>query len=100
MMLPTRASRIGLAIVIFFALVALFAPFLTHMLGQNPYDPVIPLGIIPPTPPGGSHILGTDSLGRDLLSRVIYGSRISLTVGILAETVALALGLLIGGLAG
>jgi ABC-type dipeptide/oligopeptide/nickel transport system permease subunit len=100
MMLPTRASRIGLAIVIFFAMVALFAPFLTHQLGQNPYDPVVPLGIIPPTPPGGSHFLGTDSLGRDLLSRVIYGSRISLTVGILAETVALVLGLLIGGLAG
>jgi ABC-type dipeptide/oligopeptide/nickel transport system permease subunit len=100
MMLPTRASRIGLAIVIFFGLVALFAPSLTHLLGQDPYDPVVPLGTIPPTPPGGSHLLGTDSLGRDLLSRVIYGSRISLTVGILAETVALVLGLLIGGLAG
>jgi ABC-type dipeptide/oligopeptide/nickel transport system permease subunit len=100
MMLPTRASRIGLAIVIFFGLVALFAPSLTHLLGQDPYDPVVPLGTIPPTPPGGSHLLGTDSLGRDLLSRVIYGSRISLAVGILAETVALVLGLLIGGLAG
>jgi ABC-type dipeptide/oligopeptide/nickel transport system permease subunit len=100
MMLPTRASRIGLAIVIFFAMVALFAPSLTHLLGQDPYDPVVPLGTIPPTPPGGSHFLGTDSLGRDLLSRLIYGSRISLAVGILAETVALVLGLLIGGLAG
>ncbi|HEV8375266.1 MAG TPA: ABC transporter permease [Candidatus Polarisedimenticolia bacterium] len=100
MMLPTRASRIGLAIVILFVLVAVFAPGLSRLMGQNPYDPVVPLGTIPPTAPGGSHLLGTDSLGRDILSRILYGSRVSLCVGILAEAVALLLGMSIGGLAG
>ncbi|PYQ10728.1 MAG: peptide ABC transporter permease [Acidobacteria bacterium] len=93
-------SRIGLAIVILFTLAAIFAPALTHLLGQNPYDPVVPAGVIPPTPPGPSHPLGTDSLGRDLLARLLYGARISLSVGVMAEGVALLLGLLIGGAAG
>src|SRR2546427_7883120 len=100
MTLPTGVSRIGLAIVILFTLAAIFAPALTHLLGQNPYDPVVPAGVIPPTPPGPSHPLGTDSLGRDLLARLLYGARISLSVGVMAEGVALLLGLLIGGGAG
>ena len=100
MTLPTGVSRIGLAIVILFTLAAIFAPALTHLLGQNPYDPVVPAGVIPPTPPGPSHPLGTDSLGRDLLARLLYGARISLSVGVMAEGVALLLGLLIGGAAG
>ncbi|MCI0657295.1 MAG: ABC transporter permease, partial [Acidobacteria bacterium] len=70
MTLPTRASRIGLAIVICFALAAIFAPTLARLWGQNPYEPVVPVGVIPPTAPGPSHPLGTDSLGRDLLARL------------------------------
>src|SRR5258705_14024404 len=100
MTLPTRASRIGLAIVISFALAAIFAPALTHLWGQNPYEPVVPPGVIPPTAPDPAHPLGTDSLGRDLLARLLYGARISLAVGVLAEGLALALGLLVGGIAG
>src|SRR2546422_8271092 len=100
MTLPTGVSRIGLAIVILFTLAAIFAPALTPLLGQNPYDPVVPAGVIPPTPPGPSHPLGTDSLGRDLLARLLYGARISMSVGVMAEGVALLLGLLIGGAAG
>src|SRR6185436_20466533 len=100
MTLPTRASRIGLAIVICFALAAIFAPALTHLWGQNPYEPVVPTGVIPPTAPDPTHPLGTDSLGRDLLARLLYGARISLGVGVLAESLALALGLLVGGIAG
>src|SRR2546427_1986214 len=100
MTLPTGVSRIGLAIVILFTLAAIFAPALTHLLGQNPYDPVVPAGVIPPTPPGPSHPLGTDSLGRDLLARLLYGARISMSVGVMAEGVALLLGLLIGGAGG
>ena len=100
MTLPTRASRIGLLLVVLYLLAAIFAPGLTRLLGQDPYDPVVPSGIIPPTAPDPQHPLGTDSLGRDLLARLLYGARISLSVGVLAEAVALLLGLFIGGVAG
>lgn len=50
--------------------------------------------------PSVDHPLGTDQLGRDVLSRLIYGSRISLTVGLIAVGIALIIGLLIGGVAG
>jgi peptide/nickel transport system permease protein len=100
MMLPTRASRFGLAILVFFGLAAAAAPALMHLTGQNPYDSVVPAGLIPPTAPSPSHPLGTDSLGRDLLARLLYGARISLCVGVLAEGLALLAALLIGGLSG
>jgi peptide/nickel transport system permease protein len=52
-------------------------------------------------PEGGTFfLLGTDRLGRDMLSRIIYGARISLTIGLIGITISFALGLLIGGLAG
>jgi len=100
MMLPTRASRIGLILVLLFVLAAVLAPFLARLAGQNPYDPTVPRGVVPPTAPGPSHPLGTDSLGRDMLARLLYGARISLSIGVLAEVLALLLGLLIGGIAG
>lgn len=53
-----------------------------------------------PTPPSSAHWLGTDLFGRDLLTRIIYGSRISLMVGFVATTVALLIGVLWGAIAG
>jgi ABC-type dipeptide/oligopeptide/nickel transport system permease subunit len=101
LILPTPASRIGLWIILLLALVAAAAPFLSrHVIGCGPYDPVVPAGLVPPTPPDGRHLLGTDALGRDLLARIVHGARISLTVGILSEAVALLLGLAIGSAAG
>jgi oligopeptide transport system permease protein len=50
--------------------------------------------------PNGSHLLGTDSVGRDFLSRLIYGARVSLTVGICVEAIALIIGVPLGALAG
>ena len=50
--------------------------------------------------PGGAHLLGTDNLGRDMLSRLIYGARISLVVGLLAPTIAVLIGGTLGMLAG
>src|SRR5262249_62185689 len=100
MSLPPRTSRIGLLILLALMGVAVFAPLLTRLLEIDPYDPVVAPGIIPPTPPDARHWLGTDSLGRDLLARILYGARVSLGVGVLAEAIALFLGLLVGGVAG
>ena len=55
---------------------------------------------IPPTAPDSSHLLGTDGLGRDLLTRLVHGARISLEVGLGGELVAVFLGVLMGGLSG
>lgn len=53
-----------------------------------------------PSPPDSRHALGTDDLGRDLLSRLLHGSRVSLTVGVVAEAIALSVGLCVGMAAG
>ncbi len=67
-----------------------------------PYDPerIFPEGLGNPLPPNEMFWLGTDGRGRDLLSRLLWGGRISLVVGITASTVALSVAVLVGGLAG
>lgn len=65
---------------------ALLAPFLA------PYDPIAPEGVNRLSPPARAHPFGTDHLGRDVLSRVIYGSRISLVVGVTSVSVAVSFG--------
>jgi len=52
------------------------------------------------TPPSAEHLLGTDEVGRDILSRLIYGGRVSLTVGVLSMVVSLSVGTVLGGVAG
>ncbi len=73
-------------ILLLFSLAAIFAPQV------SPYDPLTYHPTIVEQPPTWAHLLGTDSLGRDQLSRVIYGARISLSIGIIS--------ILMGGLAG
>jgi peptide/nickel transport system permease protein len=65
-----------------------------------PYDPLHQDLAKRLLPPGGDHLLGTDELGRDLLSRVIYGSRISLYIIMLVTTILTPVGLMIGVIAG
>ena len=86
----------GLVIVAALYLVALLAPLLT------PYDPV-EQGDVPRMrfqPPSISHPLGTDKFGRDVCARIIYGSRVSLTIGIVAVAISASLGAAVGALAG
>jgi len=102
-LLRHRLVRTGGSIIVLFALLALAAPLLTrlHILrdpilqDQNGLDTY---GM--PLQPGGTYLLGTDNLGRDVLSRVIYGARVSLTVGTAAMLTATFIGLTIGLLAG
>jgi peptide/nickel transport system permease protein len=94
-----RAALIGGAIVVALALAALFAPLIA------PYDPNVRLrdglgDLGQPLPAGGKYILGTDALGRDLLSRLIWGGQVSLVIGVTANALAVALGLVLGATAG
>jgi len=91
---------LGSVLVGLFVLCALFAPVLTAVLGSDPYEQVAPRTISPPTPPSRENWLGTDRLGRDLLSRLVFGARISLEVGVLAEAIALFIGTALGAVAG
>ncbi len=89
-----RMAVAGLVLVVGLFAVALLAPWLA------PYDPnFIDLKQVL-MPPGPAHLLGTDTLGRDVLSRVIFGARISLLVGFVAVGIATLIGVLVGALAG
>src|SRR5260370_37007798 len=92
---PGRAitlEKVGAAMVAVLVIVAIFAPILA------PHDPTI---VVAPTfgdPGAPSHAfpMGTDELGRDVLSRIIFGARISLTVGVAAIAVTMTIGIAIG----
>jgi peptide/nickel transport system permease protein len=66
----------------------------------SPYDPLKTQAADNLLPPSREHPLGTDDMGRDVLSRILYGGRVSLTVGFLATLVSLIIGTVIGGLSG
>jgi len=97
--LPRAARRnplaaIGIVLVVIFVLFALFAPWIA------PHDPAGINLSSRLSPPSSSHWCGTDELGRDICSRLIYGSRISMLVGSCVVAGSLALGLIIGSIAG
>ena len=71
-------------------LIAALGPFLA------PYDPIKQDSFNPLAPPGGEHLLGTDFLGRDVLSRLLYGAGISLQVGVISVVLASVPGVVIG----
>lgn len=100
LLLRSKTGTVGFFIVLFVFLVAIFAPLLA------PHDPAAINAANMLKPPfwmeGGStaNLLGTDNLGRDILSRIIYGSQISLLVGITSVVVAGIIGVTIGLIAG
>jgi len=84
----------GLAVVLFFVALAAFSPYIaTHDPSHIDFNSVF-------LPPSADHYFGTDELGRDVFSRIIYGSRISLFVGFVAVGISLAIGVLLGLMAG
>jgi len=99
-LLTNPKALFGVVVVVIFLLVAIFAPYLAP---DDPRQQVLSKRLIPPawTEKGDwKHPLGTDALGRDLLSRLIYGSRVSLIVGILGAAACVLVGLPLALLAG
>ncbi|WP_423410459.1 oligopeptide ABC transporter permease [Heyndrickxia sp. MSNUG] len=94
-----KLALFGLIFLGLFVLVAVLAPVISP---YNPYNSnENNLGSYNVyAPPSSEHLLGTDSLGRDMLSRIIYGGRVSLSVAFIAVMIASAIGILLGGLAG
>ncbi|HEX9117994.1 MAG TPA: ABC transporter permease, partial [Anaerolineae bacterium] len=93
-LLQNRLAVVGLTISLLVVLVAILAPLLV------PYDP-LQLNIVDRLkPPSSAHWFGTDHLGRDILSRSIFGARISLEVGVVAVALGTILGLIAGAIAG
>ena len=89
-----KTSWVGLGLFALVCLLALLAPVIA------PHDPLDQNVFNRLKPPGEGHMMGTDSFGRDILSRVLWGARISLTIGIVAIGIAIVIGTVIGLVAG
>ncbi len=89
-----RAAIVGLAFLVLIGLAALFAPWIA------PYEITDRATGHFREGPSADHLFGTDAIGRDVFSRVIFGARVSLRIGILATLISLVIGLLLGAVAG
>ena len=93
-LVSNKLSLFGCIYILIIIILALVTPFIA------PYDYAYQNLELGPSPPSSEHWLGTDTLGRDLLTRMMYGSRVSLMVGFLATIVALTIGVTWGTVAG
>lgn len=84
----------GTVVLLILASLSIMAPWIA------PHDPNTTNVRYREKPPSAEHPLGTDTLGRDVLSRLLYGGRISMTVGVVAVAISLSIGILLGSLAG
>jgi peptide/nickel transport system permease protein len=89
-----RPAVIALCTIMLIALMAIFAPLI------SPYDPTAIDVYNVLSAPDSAHFFGTDELGRDVLTRMIWGARVSLKVGFVAVGIAITIGILIGSLSG
>ncbi|HEX6156965.1 MAG TPA: ABC transporter permease, partial [Burkholderiales bacterium] len=93
-LLRRGGALFGLAVVLFFVAMALFAPWLA------PYDPLATSWSAVRAGPSAAHPFGADELGRDVLSRIVWGARASILAGVVSVSISLALGVPIGMAAG
>jgi peptide/nickel transport system permease protein len=94
-LLANRVARVGLAIVALFTAIAALSPVL------SPYDPTTDADLLARLkPPSVQHPFGTDALGRDILTRIFHGARVSLSLGVGSVIMAALLGAVLGLLAG
>jgi peptide/nickel transport system permease protein len=89
-----KGAVLGLAVIALFVGLALLAPLVA------PYDPTAQAWTAVRKPPSAAHWLGTDDVGRDILSRIIYGARASLLAGVVSVAIAIAIGVPVGMVAG
>ena len=92
--IDNKAMLVGCILILIFTATALFSAWL------SPFDPFAQNIRLRLKPPGDTHWLGTDGYGRDILSRIIWGTRISLTVGVVAVFIGASLGILVGLVSG
>jgi len=92
--LGRKLVAFGLTIIVLFVLIAIFAPLIAPYPANTPNLPSSLQG------PSSKHWLGTDPMGRDTLSRIIYGSRTSLEIGLIVVTLACLAGIILGTIAG
>ena len=89
-----KGAVLGLAIIVLFVAMAVFAPLVA------PYDPIVQSWTAVRKAPSAAHWFGTDEVGRDVLARVIYGTRASLLAGVISVVIALSIGVPLGLIAG
>ncbi|WP_342723250.1 ABC transporter permease [Bradyrhizobium sp. B097] len=89
-----KGAVLGIAVIALFILLAVFAPLIV------PYDPIATSWSLVRKAPSMQHWFGTDELGRDVLARVVFGARASLLAGVISVSIALAIGVPLGLLAG
>ncbi len=89
-----RLSMVGLVILVLFIGLSVFAPWIT------PYSPRTTNIRNIEQPPSGEHLLGTDRLGRDVFTRLLYAGRISMSVGVVAVSIYTTIGLILGSISG
>lgn len=91
----SKTALIGLCIILILIITAIFAPLIaTH--SPTDYESLADRY----QPPSSEHWLGTDELGRDIFSRIVYGSRISIQIGVIAVGISMIIGVILGGIAG
>ena len=93
-LLANRLAVVGLVVIGFVVVVAVLAPLIA------PFDPTAQELTNTFAKPDGEHLMGTDNLGRDWFSRLIYGARVSMTVGFFAQAVILTIGVTVGSVSG
>lgn len=98
-----KVAMVSLVVIVVIIIIALTAPLIASLVGHGPDDQFRQTGLTPaglPKPPTGEFVMGTDDLGRDLFVRILYGSRISLLVGVLSTLISIGAGVVIGIVAG
>ncbi|MEW8979955.1 MAG: ABC transporter permease [Symbiobacterium sp.] len=99
-LLANPSAVVGLVVILLYVLAAVFAP---QIAPYGPREMVLTDRLMPPAfVEGGSraHLLGTDQLGQDIFSRILYGARVSLLVGLISVAISLAVGTVLGCIAG
>ncbi len=93
-LMKRRGAVVGLAVVLLFIAIAVLAPLI------SPYDPIATNWALVRKPPSMQHWFGTDEIGRDVLARIVWGTHVSLLAGLVSVSLALAIGVPFGLVAG